>query len=177
MAREWNSTSSTTGLLSRVLGSEPAIPLSSEATNSYVYDLLWMPRTHICDHRIVTNSYGQVKNAFEDVGDAKRVLREIRLLWVCICVYIYIKIHTNLYTHVYYIYGTTHLGMSVKPSGCCAKFNCCECVYIYTYLYKYIHIYIYTYVLYIWTTRSTMLVTPSGCCEIQLQWVIMYTYI
>jgi len=28
MAREWNSTSSTTGLLRRVLGSEPATPLS-----------------------------------------------------------------------------------------------------------------------------------------------------
>jgi len=30
MAREWNSTSSTTGLLPRVLGSEPATPLSPE---------------------------------------------------------------------------------------------------------------------------------------------------
>jgi len=27
----------------------------------------------------------------------------------------------------------THLRMSVTPSGCCAKFDCCEYVYVYTY--------------------------------------------
>ena len=38
MAREWNSTSITTGLLSRVLGSESATPLSCGQTDLLIED-------------------------------------------------------------------------------------------------------------------------------------------
>jgi len=39
MAREWNSTSSTQGILTRVLGSEPATPLSQEVAACKFMDL------------------------------------------------------------------------------------------------------------------------------------------
>jgi len=93
MAREWNSTSSTTGLQPRVLGSEPATPLSDDATyrrNTCTYVYMYVCVCVCTCMYVVIYIYHT-----DDAAYRSDIFTYMCNVYMCMCMYMYICIYIH----------------------------------------------------------------------------------